>query len=360
MPECDTRWCSAGQVDAATLIDAKVNAVIAAARTAVGPAPGRVLQRVYETLGAPLSSNPFSDDYNKSGIEKWLESLPPTVVFPLTQNMTKYNGVTYRVWPNTPGGASRILEPTMLVNGTWIGADKLGHFMQQGFQYYELVAKLKISLREAQQWGHEMEATGGWSPDSLLSMNPYGLASTGVYSLADQEANLQGYRFYSWLRWAPTTPFSIASYISSKWNEEASVNSYHEELAPVVWNNLLAARWTGNFTIKDDPHNPNIYVVANLTPGTPSIDGTTLTGRFNYTYNAGPVNGALNANVQYIPFITTDLGYRGIRIDYSWRSGQNVGRGVWRSDSTENRLLGSWGRNTSTTDGGRFDLQRNP
>jgi hypothetical protein len=82
------------------------------------------------------------------------------------------------------------LSPILQVSGVLIGLDKLGHFLAQGFQYWEyyqtldphsLVAERAARVRE---FGHEQEVA------------QLGLATGGVYSLADLAANWAGMLFF--------------------------------------------------------------------------------------------------------------------------------------------------------------------
>lgn len=358
MPECDTRLRGTGQADIGPLIDAHLNSVIAAARAATGNNGPAMVRQVYAALGEPLSLNPMSSNFNVSGIENWVAGQAPMFVNRITQPASKFAGLTYRLWPD-----NRILAPTLLVYGHWIGADKLGHFFQQGWQYYDLVAR-GFTLAQAEQWGHETEAglgyPPGWSTPADFIPQPFGLLTTGVYSRADREVNRQGYNFYAWLSAAPAAGFTISSYVNRRWSEENNASHYHADVVESVWSRIISGAWNGSFTIFGDPANPTIQVTVQLAraAGASSVAaGTPVSGRFDYTYNSGPVWGSINGTLRYLP-AAAGLGYRSVRLDYSWRSGANTGRGQWRSAGTENRLTGSWGWNASSTDGGRFDVGR--
>lgn len=368
MPENDTRIRNpAGMTDLKPALNQHVNAIIAQSRAAAGGNIARFVDLVYLALGRSPITSIFSindPNYNKSLVEIWAETQPPTAVFPLPQRSTKFNGV--RSWntasrltwgPSPTGGVIRVLSPTVLLDGVYMGLDKIGHFMQQGYSYYQIVARQGRPLSDAEQWGHETEAAAGIPPGGGMPQ-PYGLASTGVYSPADLEANRRGYEFYTWLATNPNTPFDIADYVTDRWSEEVVISSYHEALAPIVWNNLLAGNWTGTYTILNDPNNPSIHLRATFIPGAAAIGGTPLTGQYVYTYTAGQVTTTLAATIRYLPFISAALGYRGIRIDLSWRSGNAVGRGILYAQTSESHLEGTWGRNGSHNDGGRISLKR--
>ncbi len=347
MPECDTRVRS-NVADSSLAINRRVNSSIRAAR-ATGASVQGVINYVYNDLGKSITPwYAFTDpNYNKSGIELFVDSLPSTQAYPVQQRWTKYNGVhsTFLWGADTPG-YTRIISPTMNINGIYIGADKLGHFMQQGYDYYRLlVHPLGGGTQGAEAWSHGTE------------VGSFGLGSTGIYSNADRVANTQGGRFYSWLATNPTTGFDIRTYVNHRWNEEINTNSYHENLMPVVWNNILSTgNWTGSFTILGDPASNNgipMRINFNFARGYPEI-----TGRINYTYHSGPVTVDLNGIIAPIPYGSGNLGYRGIRITYAWTSGQNSGRGLWRSGHYEHWLSGSWGWGISNNNGGTYRIHK--
>ncbi|HET8939401.1 MAG TPA: hypothetical protein VFN67_38410 [Polyangiales bacterium] len=82
------------------------------------------------------------------------------------------------------------LSPILQVNGVLIGLDKLGHFLAQGFQYVEyfrsLDPKLLVPERAARvrEFGHEQE------------VGQLGIATGGVFSMADLAANWSGMLFF--------------------------------------------------------------------------------------------------------------------------------------------------------------------
>ncbi len=86
------------------------------------------------------------------------------------------------------------ISPTVRLYGVEFGIDKLEHFFQQGYQYYEIERKAlakklpaDAALKKAVSWGKKTERTY------------YGLLTSGVYSKADLAANYAGMRFYQGL-----------------------------------------------------------------------------------------------------------------------------------------------------------------
>ncbi|MFC7768627.1 MULTISPECIES: hypothetical protein [Salinirubellus] len=340
-----------------------MNTAIGLASAPAGVNGRQVADSVYRLVGRNATWNPFSSNY-KTKIEAWAGTGGPNFSFPVAQNVSKYAGVNYGLWGSSDGGLTRVLAPTIRIGDVYIGADKLGHFMQQGYVYYILVTRHGHTLADARQWGHETEAAAPLNEVVHYTDPPlaiFGLQSTGVYSRADLEANSRGYEFYRWLENNPGGRFDIRDYVNANWNEETHTNLYHGDVAPVVWNNLLAGSWQGSFSIRNDPNNPRIAINGTLTPGEPNLEnGTPIDGRFTYTYHSGQVTVDIQGTIKYLETIsgTDSLGFKGIRIDYQWRSGPNRGLGIWRSGLTEHRLDGTWGWSTSHNDGGRFVIER--
>ncbi|MBI1368749.1 MAG: hypothetical protein GC162_08875 [Planctomycetes bacterium] len=83
------------------------------------------------------------------------------------------------------------MAPEVNVHGVYQGTDKLGHFFQQGYTYFQkyraaiAAGKSPDAARKGiVDWGREMEKTWG------------GLWWTGAYSNADLAANYAGFKFF--------------------------------------------------------------------------------------------------------------------------------------------------------------------
>jgi hypothetical protein len=81
------------------------------------------------------------------------------------------------------------LSPILQVAGVLIGIDKLGHYLAQGFQYYERYQALSElpepeRAERLREYGHSQE------------LGQLGIATGGVYSLADLAANWAGMMFF--------------------------------------------------------------------------------------------------------------------------------------------------------------------
>ncbi|WP_241902690.1 hypothetical protein [Vibrio breoganii] len=140
-------------------------------------------------------------------------------------------------------GIKTDLDHIINVNGTYIGTDKISHFLGSGYEYYKRYRKAiqstspELAQMEAIAWADSME--GG-----LL-----GMKVVGVYSYADLEANYQGFLFAKDLcdkpyikqvdsQWQLTTPIEVENYVNPNWDESFNVSAYSKSRLESVKNNL--------------------------------------------------------------------------------------------------------------------------
>jgi hypothetical protein len=83
------------------------------------------------------------------------------------------------------------LTPTIEINGVRIGSDKLSHFVSSGWRYH---TAYREALRSGKSAGDAERAAirRGLLEERLI----LGKAVSGILSIADMEANLQGMLFY--------------------------------------------------------------------------------------------------------------------------------------------------------------------
>jgi len=117
--------------------------------------------------------------------------------------------------------------PTIEVAGVRIGTDKLTHFFSEGWMsygWYRAGIAKGLSPEEA-----ELRAI---KRGVLLERSVLGMATSGVFSPADLEANYQGMRFFRGLcdtdspalklepeGWRLIRPFDLADHVSPEWDE---------------------------------------------------------------------------------------------------------------------------------------------
>ncbi|MBI2606046.1 MAG: hypothetical protein HYW49_08205 [Deltaproteobacteria bacterium] len=118
----------------------------------------------------------------------------------------------------------------ILLNGSVIGTDKVGHFFYQGLAYFDLVQEGK-PLEKVLAENH--------AEDGL-----WGLKTSGVFSYADMAANYQGYRFWDQftrgenpyfkcvqgIGWVKARNFTWADYVNSAWDEAINCSEFRKPI----------------------------------------------------------------------------------------------------------------------------------
>jgi hypothetical protein len=327
-------------------VNSKVTTEIAAARTALGTTNVQNFLRGVELLLG--GRGPISP------IERHIEAMPATkrVIPPQSLSGTRYQGAesVNRFWLLHTLGAAHVAGAAAKIDGICVGTDKLGHFFQQGYQYYE---------RARSTTGGTTAAAVSMGRSQEIGIS--GLAATGVYSNADLAANKDGLAFYDNLAANPATySFDISNYINNNWSEEHNSNYYEPNLANIVWRNLLNGAWEGQFDTGSGSSFINIQVNL-VAPSTGPV-----TGAYAYAQSSSTVSGTITNGV--ISQVTTAVSgtshtgapssaspVSGIAIDFDWQQGGTSGKGRWTS-SDEQTLHGTWGNGSSRTDGGIWNI----
>jgi Domain of unknown function (DUF4157) len=334
--ETDTSKNCQPLADTKSDVNAKINKSLKDARKTVGTPLNA--EKVIDEVANDLATNTSP---GRAAIEDWASTLGSKKVDLPKQSATKYKGVSFVLWRQP---FFKILNPTMKVNGICIGSDKLGHFIELGFRYYEMARRTSGGkAAAAEEFGERTE--GG----------DFGLASTGVFSNADLEANRQGLKFYDDVKANPSLTFDIANYISSKWNEEANPNFYESSVAEQVWSNLLTRPWKGTFDMEGSAK----AVTVNLQATTAGV----VTGSYDYVGNSGPIKGKITdgklkfvtKTVKADPPPSTATPVAGVEIEFKWSEDAGRGLGKWTS-TDESHLVGTWGTGSSMTNGGKWNI----
>ena len=337
--ETDTAYGCGGLDDTATDVNDKTNEAIKKAN-AKSPVPKDVCDAVYRELGGrPIAA------LSMSNIEAWASRL---ALNPFSNKArkpnpfkTKYSGVdTKAVMPLTgkPIPLAPLLAPIMKIKDYCVGSDKLGHFFEQGHEYFDIAHTAGKTAADAEAYGVKTEE------------GIFGLTGTGVFSNADLEANRQGLNFYEDLFKAPSMTFDIAKYINGNWNEETNPNSYETATGGIVWSNLITGQWRGTFNNTSSSAAPvGIDTTLNVT-GTTDFSGA-------YDYLTGKVKGKiLNGKIDYN--YDTHKAISGVRLTYDWQTDSaSSGKGYWNSVG-EYQMRGKWGSGTSSSDGGEWVMNK--
>ena len=345
--EVDDRSCT-NSTDIEADVDSEVNHHIGQARTDAATPSGSIdikilAQKVFERLGAGIISP----------IENFVENLPPAKRNRPPGDLagTKYQGAKFAKSFLSFG----FVAASANVHGLCIGADKLGHFFDLGWRYWDALNKGFTA--------NQIESLGRGSEITIA-----GLGSTGVYSNADLEANRAGFQFYTDLTSNPSGfTFAIKNYITDKWNEQVNPSFYESGLGKIVWSNLLTGSWRGARTVIALASSTDIQL--DLT-----ASGTNVKGTYKWPAGAAkPDSGKIKAG--QISQITTPVtGHlltpppaplnpisatpvSGVRIEFAWERGSFSGKGVLNSVN-EQTLEGTWGYGASMTDGGMLRLKK--
>jgi hypothetical protein len=350
--EVDDRSC-AGLTDIESDVDAKVNSEIAAARTAAGtPIAAAAVPAFLSDVMTRIGLGAISP------IESFVEGLPASKRNKAPNSLvgTKYEGVdaVNRFYKLQTLGSVHVVGAAAKIHGFCVGADKLGHFFEEGFTYFDLMSSAGASQATVEKVGRGFE------------IGKQGLAITGVFSNADLAANLAGEQFYKDLKANPSgLTFSIKNYITAKWSEQSNPSFYSSAEGAVVWNNLLTGPWEGSFTSAGGTSSP-IDVRADLTATTGSVTGTyqwpivkpaqkgkikngTITQKTTSVSGIGVSGGALTP--------VSDTPVSGVSIAFDWEEGTSSGKGKWDSVN-EQTLDGTWGIGASRTSGGNWRMKK--
>jgi hypothetical protein len=87
--------------------------------------------------------------------------------------------------------ALSFLAATEKIYGHYVGTDKIGHFMQQGFEYFTIYEQV-LRQRQSEAAAVEAAVANGIRQEATF----FGSWLTGVYSNGDLAANFSGFKFY--------------------------------------------------------------------------------------------------------------------------------------------------------------------
>jgi len=220
--------------DSTAVLDERVNASIAAAARDHSGSRNelRVVNAIYHDIGG---------HHWVDRIERW--AMNSDAVDRNTPD--RYDSI----YQGHPLWATRVaalfgVGPTIKVNDTHIGSDKLGHFLSQGRKFW----------RRYQRYFDEGKAA---EHSAFTERALFGQMTTGVYSNADLVANYEGYRFYRSLfeddiipgkpailawsgdHWEIQRRFTWADHVNAYWDEALNVNHFDALLYPHMKQRLL-------------------------------------------------------------------------------------------------------------------------
>lgn len=148
----------------------------------------------------------------------------------------------------------RDLSAVMNVNGTLIGTDKIGHFLVEGWSYFQKGYRDEgVSLEAAMRWGTFTERTY------------FGLMTTGMLSYADLAANFDGMRFWLHLLGEARDPiaglFQPRPYISCR-EQDSTGKAYWQLKREVRLDKYINPAWDEAVNCQTY-RNPEIAILVN-------------------------------------------------------------------------------------------------
>jgi hypothetical protein len=266
-------------LDLTPMLEAHINGILASVQGIANG--GQRVQAVYNALGA---GSPFSH------IENWCEALPSGYQNRVPVESSRYATNLYGtrtgslILPAWLRG-ERAMGTLINIGGLCIGSDKLGHFFQQGRDYFYIADTLGMGDSYAVGFGQWLEGIMPADPGirawieqmddaywpgfaRLVAGIPfwqgvYGLSTTGVYSNADLEANRNGMEFYRRVFASPSVVFSAAAYINGQWNERMNPNCFGDDMRRLVAANdpefTRAYREAVTRAVAEHPYSVNAY-----------------------------------------------------------------------------------------------------
>jgi hypothetical protein len=319
-----------------------------AAASAEGRLPRHLVVFVFKRLGEQVSAG-------TTPLDEWAEALPPEKAERQDVSKTKFAGASGLV------SLGATFARLMRIEDVCIGSDKLGHMTENGFNAF-----MSSEPIAGGSGGEETALEVGKTEEERM----FGLQSTGVFSNADIAANLAGRQLYKDIVDDEGMRFDITNYISPSWNECINPSLFREDVATVVWTNLLSNQtWGGQLLIEGAPADVTVKfkdvekIETEKELDTPALN---LSGAYAYETASQRSEGTFTGRavlskaisgreVSPRPDVTEILKWRalgfdianipaafdGVLISFDWTEGAQKGKGQWVNEG-ETRLTGSW------------------
>jgi hypothetical protein len=167
-------------------------------------------------------------------LESWVDDAPIDKCLP-----SKRESIYKDVWVyESPVIWLAGLNSVINVNGTYVGADKFSHFMNEGYQYYELAKSSNMQIPVTDPKNLRILTAIGRNEEE----DDYGWSATGVKSYADLVADYSGMEFWSTIidgpkpmltcingEWVQAYPFRWEDHVNQGMDESINCNAYYSE-----------------------------------------------------------------------------------------------------------------------------------
>tara|TARA_Y100000780_G_scaffold227170_1_gene242584 strand:- start:49744 stop:50880 length:1137 start_codon:yes stop_codon:yes gene_type:complete len=174
-----------------------------------------------------MVKNTMGGGFISGALEDWVEESDSGVKIPSLKGVDIYS-----VFHWNP-------EPPMNLAGHVVGTDKLGHFIDQGFELFSKYKLERNDIKDVLKYSESTEETFGM----------YGLLPAGIKSYGDLAANFKGLHFYLNLlsgkdphikcnikngRYYLAKPLNWADYIDASLDEGVNCSLFHSMEGPVT------------------------------------------------------------------------------------------------------------------------------
>lgn len=156
--------------------------------------------------------------------------------------------------PGGAGGGAGNLEPVISLAGSRVGVDKLGHFFDQGAEYFRAAYTIDGGTATLKPDGIRQALAVGKSQEEGM----FGYKGTGIKSYGDMSANYGGLRFWHQLgassdplvrcqngKYKVVKKFDFKNFVTDAWDEGINCSEYKsQEMQNKVNENLKALKMT--------------------------------------------------------------------------------------------------------------------
>ncbi len=218
--------------DSETVLDLRINAEIEGVLARIDRGPGERL-RCEQVTGRIVR---HMRKFLFQSIENYAVTSPEVDKYPATDaEMREFErrGLYHHPYLfDTIGWMPK--SPTIEVAGIRMGTDKLNHFFAQGA---EMLRVYRWNRREGRSRADAERSATRWTVQ--IERTVLGLATSGVLSQSDLEANAAGMRFYVGLcegdapqlvsgpeGWRLSRPFALREYVTPEWDESFQPSLY--------------------------------------------------------------------------------------------------------------------------------------
>lgn len=183
---------------------------------------------IIKAIKNEIAAEPNSNNL-KSDLENFASTSPNIQRHVVDINKSIYSNRTLNEKINGFMLTSAGIDPSININGQYVGIDKLGHFLYEGYWYYD------VYKNDPTRSGLKQVLNNGLDSEKKF----FGQKTTGIKSYADLSANYEGFLFWNNLyggsdpyfscvngKWNQIREFNWSDYVSAGWDEGINCSEY--------------------------------------------------------------------------------------------------------------------------------------